>query len=152
MVWARSVVLMKGVVAWKVKTAAVADPVGAGIRIVLLKCMIVWKRSVAPFTVCHGGGCQRKREKRGVFGPKFGPGLLSTNSHMTRLPCEAAWCEALGSGWIYSVLQHFIWIIYLKRDPYEPIETIDTSRSSCITFIDKVSKARICVIGKRRQA
>ena len=53
---------------------------------------------------------------------------------------------------VYSVLQHFIWIIYLKRDPYDPIETIDTSRSSCITFIDKVSKARICVIGKRRQA
>ena len=97
---------------------------------------------------------KEERKERRIW-PKIwprAPGLLSTNSHMTRLPCEAAWCEALGSGWIYSVLQHFIWIIYLKRDPYDPIETIDTSQSSCITFIDKVSKARICVIGKRRQA
>ena len=59
MVVALYVMVPPRIVARKVDVAIVADPVEAGIFLVLLKRTIVGKVSVTPVAVCHGG-CERK--------------------------------------------------------------------------------------------
>jgi hypothetical protein len=84
-IWALYVVLLPSIVARKVKATVVADPVGVGIVLMLLKRTIVWKPSYTAVAVCHDGGGQRKRMLS--VSQTYGNSNLCTftHIHMTRV-------------------------------------------------------------------